>query len=106
MQSSEWKPITGAQLRAARALLRWTADDLAEKSKIGVATIRRAESTDAPLGVTAANESAMRAALESAGVIFVDENGEGPGVRLRKGSASGATAASIPLEDLNAENDE
>jgi len=103
MQSNEWKPITGAQLRAARALLRWSADDLAEKSMIGVATIRRAEGREGPLGVTAANESAIRSALESAGVVFVDENGEGPGVRLRKG---GAKVASIPIEDLNAENDE
>ena len=55
MQSNEWKPITGAQLRAARALLRWSADDLAEKSMIGVATIRRAEGREGPLGVTAAN---------------------------------------------------
>ena len=85
MQSNERKPITGAQLRAARALLRWSADDLAEKSTIGVATIRRAEGREGPLGVTAANEFAIRSALEFAGVIFVDENGEGPGVRLRKG---------------------
>ena len=45
------------------------------------------------------------AALESAGVVFVDENGEGPGVRLGK-TATGATTAFIPIEDLNAENDE
>ena len=45
-------------------------------------------------------------ALESASVIFVAENGEGPGVRLRKGGLAGAKAASIPIEDLNAENDE
>jgi hypothetical protein len=34
--------------------------------------------------VTAANEAALRRALESAGVEFIDENGGGPGVRLRK----------------------
>jgi transcriptional regulator with XRE-family HTH domain len=84
MQSHERKPITGAQLRAARALLRWSADDLAEKTKIGIATLRRAESADGPVGMTAANAASVRAALESAGVIFVEENGEGPGVRLRK----------------------
>lgn len=92
MQSNERNPITGAQLRAARALLRWSADDLAKKSRIGVATIRRAESSDALLGVTAANESAIRAALESAGVEFIAENGGGPGVRLRKGGALDAQA--------------
>jgi hypothetical protein len=38
-------------------------------------------------------------------VVFVDENGEGLGVRLRK-TATGAATAFIPIEDLNAENDE
>ena len=76
--------ITGAQIRAARALLRWRAEDLANASKVGVATVRRAEGEDGPVGMTAANVAAVRSALESAGVIFVAENGEGPGVRLRK----------------------
>jgi hypothetical protein len=48
----------------------------------------------------------VRAALESAGVIFIDDNGEGPGVRLRKAGAPGTKPAAIPIEDLNAENDE
>ncbi len=47
----------------------------------------------------------VRAALEPAGVIFVDENGEGPGVRPRKGGAAATKPASIPIEDLCAEND-
>jgi hypothetical protein len=47
----------------------------------------------------------VRAALEPAGVIFVDENGDGPGVRLRKGGAAATKPASIPIEDLCAEND-
>jgi hypothetical protein len=34
--------------------------------------------------VTAANQAALRTALETAGVEFIDENGGGPGVRLRK----------------------
>jgi hypothetical protein len=34
--------ITGSQIRAARALIRWTAEDLAGESKVGIATIRRA----------------------------------------------------------------
>ena len=39
------KPLTSAQIRAARALLRWSALQLAEKSAVGVTTIRRAELT-------------------------------------------------------------
>ncbi len=76
--------ITPAQLRAARALVNWTAKDVAERAQIGVATVRRAELAQGALGITAANEAAIRRALEGAGVIFVAENGEGPGVRLRK----------------------
>ena len=50
-----------------------------------VATIRRAELTDDETSMTAANDLAVRRALEAAGVEFIDENGGGLGVRLRKG---------------------
>ena len=70
-------------MRAARGLLRWSADDLASHSKLGVATIRRAESVDGQPKTTEANLAAIRIALEQAGVIFIASNGEGPGVRLR-----------------------
>ena len=71
-------------MRAARALLRWTALDLATASKVGVATIRRAEVVDGEIPVTLANESALRQALEAAGIVFVEDNGGGEGVRFRK----------------------
>jgi transcriptional regulator with XRE-family HTH domain len=77
-------PLTSAQIRAARSLIRWSAEDLAARSSLSVATIRRAELTDAETSMTAANDLAVRRALESAGVEFIDENGGGPGVRLRK----------------------
>ncbi|MGO9358351.1 MAG: transcriptional regulator [Xanthobacteraceae bacterium] len=83
------KKITSAQMRAARALLRWSALDLAAASKVGVATIRRVEVVDGELPVTSANEAALRLALEQAGVEFIDENGGGAGVRLRKPSKPG-----------------
>ena len=76
--------ISSAQLRAARALLRWSAQELANASKVGVATIRRVEVIEGEIPVTSANEAALRKALEAAGVVFIDENGGGPGVRLRK----------------------
>jgi hypothetical protein len=78
------KPLTSGQLRAARAFLRWRAEDLARESAVGVATIRRAELTENGTSMTAANDMAVRRALETAGVEFIDENGGGPGVRLRK----------------------
>ena len=77
-------PLTSAQLRAARSLVRWSAEDLARHSAVGVTTIRRAELTENETSLTAANNQALRRALESAGVEFIDENGGGPGVRLRK----------------------
>ena len=76
--------ITSAQIRAARALLRWSAVDLAQSSSVGVNTIRRAEVAESGTSLTAPNELAIRRTLEEAGVEFINENGGGPGVRLRK----------------------
>jgi len=81
---STLKPLTSAQIRAARALLRWSAEELAQQSLLSVATIRRAELTEKETAMTSANDVAVRRALEAAGVEFIDENGGGPGVRLRK----------------------
>jgi hypothetical protein len=78
------KPLTSGQIRAARAFLRWRAEDLASESAVGVATIRRAELAEDQTSMTAANDLAVRRALETAGIEFVDENGGGPGVRLRQ----------------------
>lgn len=77
-------------MRAARALLRWSALDLAKASMVGVATIRRVEVVDGEISATKANQAALRHALEAAGVEFIEENGGGPGVRLRKPIRNGA----------------
>jgi transcriptional regulator with XRE-family HTH domain len=77
------KPLTSAQIRAARALIRWSAQQLADASAIGVTTIRRAELTDSETKLTRANDQAIRRALETAGVEFIEANDGGPGVRLR-----------------------
>ncbi len=78
------KSLTSGQIRAARAFLRWRAEDLARESAVGVATIRRAELAENETSMTTPNDLAVRRALEVAGVEFIDENGGGPGVRLRK----------------------
>jgi transcriptional regulator with XRE-family HTH domain len=88
-KSSTRKPeimqkITGAQIRAARALIRWTAEDLAREASVGISTIRRAESDDGAPSVTAANITMIRNALENAGIEFIAENGGGVGIRFRK----------------------
>lgn len=73
--------VTSAQIRAARGLLNWTVRDLAEKSGVHRNTVTRIETGASEQGYSI---EPIRRALESAGVIFVDENGEGPGVRLRR----------------------
>lgn len=76
--------LTSEQVRAARAMIRWTAMDLSQASGLGVATIRRLELDD---GVPTANASTLKAiqdALEKAGLEFVGSPNDGPGVRLRK----------------------
>jgi hypothetical protein len=84
ISSVKSKKISSAQMRAARAMLRWSALDLARISKVGVATIRRVEVIDGEIPVTAANEAAIRQALETAGIEFIDEDRAGEGVRFRK----------------------
>jgi ribosome-binding protein aMBF1 (putative translation factor) len=84
MSSVTPTPLSSAQIRAARALLRWSAAELAQAAALGANTIRRAEVAEAETSLTVANELAVRRALEAAGVEFIDENGGGPGVRLRK----------------------
>lgn len=75
--------LTAAQCRAARALIGWSQDKLATESKVAKATIANFEANRRePYDRTLTD---LRATLEAAGVIFVAENGEGPGVRLKKG---------------------
>jgi transcriptional regulator with XRE-family HTH domain len=88
MRSNDIFTITSAQLRAARALLRWSAEDLANRAKLGVATVRRAEAGEGLISVTPANAATLRATLEGAGVEFIPENGGGAGVRLATHQAS------------------
>ena len=78
------KALDSDQIRAGRALLRWSAEDLSRHSSVSLRTIRRAELADVGTSLTAANNLAIRRALEAAGIEFIDENGGGAGVRLRK----------------------
>ena len=76
--------FTSELIRAARALLRWEQRRLAEASSVSLPTIKRLEAKPGPLLAHASTVAALRRALEVAGVEFIDENGGGPGVRLRK----------------------
>lgn len=103
MQSDDFRPVTGSQLRAARALVRWSVDDLAESSRVTVATISHAEAQDGPVSVTPADARALRRALEGAGVEFLAENGGGVGVRFSK--RSGRPDEGLRPDQLTSEND-
>ena len=81
--------LTTGQIRAARALLRWTADQLAQASGVSVVTIRRAEPIEGPLRMIPANADALRRALEAAGIVFIPEDGGGAGVRLKERAKAG-----------------
>jgi transcriptional regulator with XRE-family HTH domain len=76
--------ITSEQIRAAKALLRWSGEDLAAASGVSLSSIRRAE---AGYGVPQAQSMrtvlAIKEALEAAGVEFVGAPSDCPGVRLK-----------------------
>jgi transcriptional regulator with XRE-family HTH domain len=76
--------ISSEQVRAARALLRWEQKELADASQVSLPSIKRLETQPGALAAQQRTVDAIVGALEKAGVIFVEENGEGPGVRLKK----------------------
>lgn len=76
--------LTGEQVKAARALARMEQRQLAEAAGVSVQTIKRLEAVVGAISANTSTEAALRRALGGAGVLFIDENGEGPGVRLRK----------------------
>jgi transcriptional regulator with XRE-family HTH domain len=74
--------VTPGQCRAARGLLGWNQQELARRARVGIVTVHQLET-----GVSQPRRATLdvvRRAFESAGVEFIDENGGGPGVRLRK----------------------
>lgn len=75
--------LSSEQVRAARALLRWEQKNLAEACGISLPSIKRLETQKGELAAQPRTVEAIKAALEAAGIIFIDQNGNGPGVRLR-----------------------
>lgn len=74
--------ISSRQIKAARALLGWKGQDLAERSGVGVTTLRRYETQE---GIPNANASVIRAikdCLESEGIVFSGDPVSSPGVSL------------------------
>ena len=76
--------VSVRQIKAGRALLGWSQSDLASASEVSEPTIARLESVDGELGGREETVQKIRSALEKGGIQFIEENGGGPGVRLRK----------------------
>ena len=73
------------QVRAARILLGLSQQDLADRASVSLGTIKRIEAARFELAGTAQTMARIQQALESAGIIFIDQDAQaGPGVRLRR----------------------
>src|SRR4029078_1218793 len=95
--------VTVEQLRAARALLGWSQTELASRAGLSLPTVKRVEGDFVP-AFTQESRLKLERALEGAGVEFINENGGGPGVRLKKPNRKRAlqktTAAAWGKRDL------
>jgi transcriptional regulator with XRE-family HTH domain len=89
--------ISIAQVRAARGLLGWSKARLAEAANLSLPRVKRYEASDG-VDIPEADLDALHHALDSAGVEFL--NGGQPGVRMK------APATAVPVDQLNASNDE
>ncbi len=74
--------LTGSQIRMARAALNWSVRDLAARSQVSASTINRAEASNAMPPTTRANLQLLRATFEAAGVEFLDDTEDAPGIRI------------------------
>jgi transcriptional regulator with XRE-family HTH domain len=73
------------QVRAARILLGLSQQDLADRASVSLGTIKRIEAARFELAGTAQTMARIQQALESAGIVFIDQDAQaGPGVRLRR----------------------
>jgi DNA-binding XRE family transcriptional regulator len=81
-----YKLITADQIRMARAALKWSVRDLAEKSGLTPNTVSRIENGAESFASTIQR---IQVALEQGGILFIEQNGGGPGVRLRNRQESG-----------------
>lgn len=81
--------ITGAQIRAARAALRWSSDELALNSGLASRTIKRFEQVDGIPPSRSSNLQEVKRTLEAAGIEFIGTPDDAPGIRLRNPGPAG-----------------
>jgi len=78
--------VSNRQIKAARALIGWSQENLTAASGVSLPTIKRLESAEGLLGGRQGTRDRLIDALAKAGIIFIDEGDEGVGVRLRSRS--------------------
>ena len=74
--------VTSEQIKMARAAVGWSVEKLAQESVVGVRTIHRIEAQEGLPNATSGNLKLIRETLEAAGIEFIGEADDGPGVRL------------------------
>jgi transcriptional regulator with XRE-family HTH domain len=74
--------LTGAQIRSARALLRWSAQETARRTGVSKRTLDRLEQHDGVPSAHSRTLATIQAAFEAAGIEFIGRENEGPGVRF------------------------
>jgi DNA-binding XRE family transcriptional regulator len=75
--------ITAAQMRGARGLLGITQPELASAAGVSVETIKRLEGLSGPVVANSATVAVLLAAIDRLGVLLIDDDEAGPGVRLK-----------------------
>ena len=74
--------VTSEQIKMARAALSWSVTDLSKNSSVSVRTIHRMEAENGLATATPGNIRLIVSTLEAAGIEFIGEPDNGPGVRL------------------------
>lgn len=77
--------VTARQIRAARALLGWSQQELADKAIVSLNALARLEQGTVDSRISTVN--AVQKALTKAGIVFLSADDQGEGVRLRGGNA-------------------
>jgi transcriptional regulator with XRE-family HTH domain len=88
-----------AQIRAARALLGWSQEQLANASGIGWATLRRIEQKEGTIRGNFSTILKIQKTFEQAGIHFIENNSEGMGVLLKKGSEDRVHVSEVRLRE-------
>jgi len=78
--------LTGPQIRAARALLKWSCQELADHTGISYGSLQKAENAEGMPDMRTRNLATIKRVFEQAGIVFIDgpySGDGGPGVRLK-----------------------